>query len=99
VDTELIKLLSGMGIGGIFSAFTVWILNKAWKEHAEQRISDARTYQDKLLDLHNLEKGRADKILDVVIANTNQTTVNTEVLKSLHRRLDKDAYDREKELK
>lgn len=80
---EFYQYLTTMGIGGVLAGFAIWMLNKAWKDHSEV-----------IRGFHELEKGRADTMLNVVSANTTQTAVNTEVLKSLHKRLDRDAYEK-----
>ena len=77
------QFLATMGVGGILAGFAIWMLNKTWKDHSEV-----------IKGFHEVEKGRADMILNIVTANTTQTAVNTEVLKSLHKRLDKDALER-----
>lgn len=81
---EFYQFLASMGVGGILGGFAIWMLNKAWKEHATT-----------IAGFHELERGRTDMLMDIVTKNTIQTTTNTEVLKSLHRRLDKDAQERE----
>lgn len=80
---EYWQFLGTMGVGGILGGFAIWMLNKAWKEHAET-----------IKGFHDNERGRTEMLMDVVTKNTIQTTTNTEVLKSLHRRLDKDAQER-----
>lgn len=82
---DFYKSLLQSGAVGIIAAFAIWLLNKAWKEHAEERKQH----------LEN-EKGRTEMLVGVIKDNTHQTTINTTVLNSLHRRLDKDAIEREK---
>lgn len=76
------QYLTTMGIGGILAGFAIYMLDKAWKDHS----ATIKLY-------YEMEKGRADKILDIVSANTNQTAINTTVLNALHNRLDRDARE------
>lgn len=80
------QYLSTMGIGGILAGFAIWMLNKTWKDHTQV-----------IIGFHEIEKGRAEMLVKVVMDNTTATTRNNVVLDALHRRLDKDAYDRENE--
>lgn len=74
------QYLTSMGIGGILAGFAIYMLDKAWKDHS----ATIKLY-------YELEKGRADKILDIVAANTHQTAINTTVLNTIQNRLDIDA--------
>lgn len=94
MDQEFGKWLATLGVGGILAAIFYYQSRKDMKDNSVARIEDAKLYQAQLVDLHGLEKGRTDKMLDVVRENTHQTTVNTEVLRGLHRRLDRDEYER-----
>ncbi len=91
MDTEFTKWLTTLGVGGALAAIVYY-----------QARKDAMMYQEKLLALHQLESNRTNTLLDVVRENTHSTTVNTEVLRSLHSRLDRDAkqaeVDREEHL-
>jgi hypothetical protein len=80
----LLDQLPGMGIGGILAGFLIWLLNKTWKDHI-----------DTIKGFHDVEKGRTEMLVGIIKDNTNQTVRNTTVLDSLHRRLDKDAAERE----
>jgi hypothetical protein len=84
METEFAKWLATLGVGGAIAAIVYY-----------QARKDAMMYQEKLLVLHELEKGRTDKLIDIIKESTYSTTVNTEVLRSLHKRLDNDALDRE----
>ncbi len=77
---EFLRTLGSMGIGGLIAVFAIWLLNKAWKEHA-----------DTIKGFHEIEKGRTEMLVNVIKDNSVATNVNTTVLNSLHRRLDKDA--------
>ena len=79
---EFFQFLASMGIGGVLAGFMFYVHNKTLKDHS-----------DVLKGYHEIEKGRTEMVLGVIIENTKQTAANTEVLKSLHKRLDKDAYD------
>lgn len=77
------QYFSTMGVGGALAGFAMWMLNKAWRDHT-----------DTIKGYHETEKGRTDMLVGVINENTKQTTMNTSVLNSLHRRLDKDAQER-----
>ena len=83
ITPEFWQNLGSMGIGGILAAFAIWLLNKAWKEHAET-----------IKGFHDNERGRTEMLADCVKETGVQTAVNTEVLRALHKRLDKDASER-----
>lgn len=73
------QYFSTMGIGGVLAGFAMWMLNKAWKDHANI-----------IMDYHEKEKGRTDMLIQVVKENSTNTTKNNVLLDALHRRLDKD---------
>lgn len=77
------QYFSTMGVGGALAGFAMWMLNKAWKDHAET-----------LKDFHEAEKGRTDMLVGVVKENTNNTAQNNTLLSALHRRLDREEYER-----
>jgi len=77
-----IQFLASMGVGGVLAGFMFHVHNKTLSDHANV-----------LRGYHEVEKGRTEMVLGVVVENTKQTTANTEVLKSLHKRLDKDAQE------
>lgn len=81
-NPEFWQNLGSMGVGGLIAIFAIWLLNKTWKDHTEV-----------IKGFHDLEKGRTEMLATCIKENSVQTAVNTEVLKSLHRRLDKDASD------
>lgn len=80
---EFTQFLMSMGVGGILAAFVIRMLNQNQKEHQEYIKGQV-----------DLERGRANMLVDVVKDNTAQTIKNTTVLDSLHRRLDADYKDR-----
>lgn len=85
--------LTGLGVGGLIAVFVVWLLNKAWKEHAQTRVDDAKAYSEKLLTFHELEKGRTDMLVGVVKEVSVNITRNTVMTEAVHRRLDRDAAE------
>lgn len=82
---DFYQQLSAMGIGGLLAAFAIWLLNKTWKDHTET-----------IKGFHEIERGRTDMLVTCMSENSKQTAVNTSVLQALHKRLDKDAYERER---
>ena len=93
MDNEFFKQLGSMGIGGSLAAFAIWLLNKAWKEHAQARVDDATRYQEKILAIHEIEKGRTDLLVNVVKEVSVNIAKNTVMTEAVHRRLDKDAQE------
>lgn len=76
---EFYQFLASMGVGGILAGFTIWMLNKSWKEHA-----------DILRNMHELEHGRVDMLVTVIKEVSSNIMKNTVVTESLHRRLDRE---------
>ena len=83
MDAEFGKWLATLGVGGILAAIFYY-----------QSRKDSQDYQGHLKNHAETERGRTEMILGVVTENTKQTTINTTVLHSLHRRLDKDEEER-----
>lgn len=79
-NPDFYQFLASMGVGGILAGFTIWLLNKTQKENA-----------DTLKNLYELEKGRADILINVIKEVASNITANTIVTQSLHKRLDHDA--------
>ena len=83
-SSELIQMLPSLGVGGILGGLAIWLLNKSWKEHA-----------DTIKGFHEIERGRTEMLVGVIQRVESSITKNTVVTESLHKRLDKDAYERE----
>lgn len=94
MDAEFFKQLANFGAVGLLAAFMYMQNNKNNDKHAEEIRGITEEFTNKLQEYYELEKGRTQMILGVVVENTKQTTTNTEVLKSMHKRLDKDAQER-----
>jgi len=88
-----VSQLTGLGVGGAIALFVVWLLNKAWKEHAQTRVEDSKIYSDKLLAFHELEKGRTDMLVGVIKEVSINITKNNILTDAVHRRLDRDAKE------
>lgn len=93
MDQEFSKWLATLGVGGALAAIVYY-----------QARKDAMMYQEKLMALYEIERqrnlvemARTDKLIDIIKENTHQTTVNTEVLRSLHKRLDREEDEREEQ--
>jgi len=84
------QYLSTMGIGGILAGFAIWMLNKAWKDHADYVKGHVELERTR----NEVEKDRTNLLINTINENTKQTTVNTTVLGSLHRRLDREEYEK-----
>lgn len=80
---DFLRTLGSMGIGGLIAVFAIWLLNKAWKEHAET-----------IKGFHDTERGRTEMLVNVVKDIHGSIVKNTVVTESFHRRLDKDARER-----
>lgn len=83
MDAEFSKWLATLGVGGILAAIFYY-----------QARKDAQNFQERLMALHEIERGRTEMLVGIVKENTFSTTINTEVLRSLHKRLDADEVDR-----
>lgn len=75
--------IANLGGIGILAAGTIWLLNKTWKDHSIV-----------IREYHEMERGRTDMLVKVVMDNTSATTKNNTVLDALHRRLDKEEYEK-----
>jgi len=83
-DAETAKWLVSQGIGVVLAVIIYYQARKDAQEHANI-----------IKSLHEEEKGRTGMLVGVIKDNSVQTNTNTQVLHSLHRRLDKDERDRE----
>lgn len=83
-DTEFAKYISTLGIGGVLAVIFYY-----------QARKDSQDYANSIKILMDSEKGRNEMLVVLIKDNTSQTTANTEVVRALHRRLDKDERDRE----
>lgn len=90
MDTEFAKYLTGLGVGGILAAIFYYQNNKNSLEFAKNAETLARQFADRIEALLNIEKGRTEMLIALIKDNTSQTTANTEVVRALHRRLDKE---------
>ena len=82
--SEFVQMLPSLGVGGILGGLAIWMLNKAWREHAET-----------IKGFHEAERGRTEMLVGVITRVESSITKNTVVTESLHKRLDKDAFERE----
>ena len=94
MDTETLKYFSNLGAVGILALVFYYQNNKNAKDYAERAEKLALDMSNRLEALLNVERGRTEMLVSLVKDNTNQTTSNTEVLRALHRRLDKDAQEK-----
>lgn len=81
---EFWQFLMTMGVGGILAGFAIWMLNKTWKDHTEV-----------IKGYHEVEKGRTEMLVTVVKENSSNTAQNNVMLGALHRRLDRDEYEKQ----
>lgn len=91
MDQEFLKYLAGLGVGGVLAALFYYQNNKNSLEYAANAAAQAKIFADRIEALLNLERGRTEMLVRLVTDNTAQTTANTEVVRALHKRLDKDA--------
>lgn len=89
-----VQFLTSLGVGGVLAWFMFKQNDSNLKRNALDNQSLQQVHAETLKYYHELEKGRTEMLIGVVIDNTKQTVSNTEVLKSLHKRLDKDAQER-----
>jgi hypothetical protein len=88
MDTEITKYLINTGTVGILAAVFYYQNNKNALEYARQAAEQAKIFADRIETLLNIERGRTEMLVKLVIDNTSQTTANTEVVRALHKRLD-----------
>lgn len=94
MDPDFLNVLSGLGVGGVLAALFYYQNNKNAKDYADRTAELSNAFASKIEALLNVERGRTEMLVALVKDNTSQTTANTEVVRALHRRLDKE--DREK---
>lgn len=82
--SELLQVLTPLGIGGILAAFIFWVYQRDQKTHEIEQKANADKW-----------KGQSELFAKVVTENTAAITSNTEVTrenseltKAFHRRLD-----------
>ncbi len=93
MDQEFAKYLAGLGVGGVLAAIFYYQNSKNSMEFARISTETAKAFADRMEAILNVERGRTEMLVRLVTDNTTQTTANTEVVRALHRRLDKDARD------
>lgn len=85
-----VQFLASMGVGGVLAFLMFRQNDKNLKDHAEV----IKGFYENEKTRNETERSRTDMLITVLIDNTKQTTANTQVLNSLHRRLDKEATER-----
>ena len=90
MDPESVKYFANLGAVGILAALFYYQNNKNALEYAHRAEDVAKLFADRVEALLNLERGRTEMLVKLVTDNTSQTTANTEVVRALHRRLDKE---------
>ncbi len=90
MDAETFKQFSQLGGFALLAVVFYYQNNKNAMEYAKVTIEQAKLFGDRIEALLNLEKGRTEMLVKLVTDNTAQTTSNTEVVRALHRRLDKE---------
>lgn len=84
------KYLSGLGVGGILAALFYYQNNKNARDYAVRVEETAKVFANRIEALLDDEHGRTELLVQLVKDNTSQVTANTEVIRALHRRLDKE---------
>ena len=82
------QFIASMGVGGVLAAYAFYISNKNQKDHTEV-----------VKGYHELERGRTDMLVKTITDVSSNITKNTVVTEALHRRLDRDEYDRQNGVK
>lgn len=90
---EMMKYWGNLGAVGVLALVFYYQNNKNAVEYAKQATEQAKIFADRIEAFLNVERGRTEMLVKLVTDNTAQTTANTEVVRALHRRLDKDAND------
>ena len=94
IDPEFAKYFINLGAVGILALIMYYQNNKNAGEYARRTDELAKQFGDRIEALLNVERGRTEMLVKLVIDNTSQTTANTVVVNALHRRLDKDENQR-----
>lgn len=94
IDPDFVKYLSGLGVGGILAALFYYQNNKNSIEFAKRNDELSREFAARIEAILNVERGRTEMLVALVKDNTAQTSANTEVVRALHRRLDKEERDK-----
>jgi hypothetical protein len=82
------QFLASMGVGGVLAAYAFYINNKNQTEHTEV-----------IKGYHEVEQGRTEMLVGIIKENTVCTSTNNSLLDALHRRLDRDEYERKNGIK
>lgn len=93
MDPELTKYFVNLGAMGILAAMFYYQNNKNAKDYSDRAEQMAKGFADRIEAILNVERGRTEMLVKLVTDNTAQTATNTEVVKALHRRLDKEEYE------
>jgi hypothetical protein len=93
----MMKYLAPLGVGGILAAMFYYQNNKNAIDYAQRSEATARLFADRIEALLNVERGRTEMLVKLVTDNTAQTSANTEVVRALHRRLDKEEIENRQE--
>lgn len=93
MDQEFAKYLTGLGVGGVLAAIFYYQNNRNSIEFARMSQEQAKSFADRIEAVLNIERGRTEMLFKLITENTMQTTANTEVVRALHGRLDRDAAD------
>lgn len=89
----LIRDLTQLGALGILAALFYYQNSKNSLEYAKRAEDTAKEFANRIEAVLNIERGRTEMLVKLVTDNTAQTTANTEVVRALHRRLDKDELE------
>lgn len=77
-DAEFMKLLVQLGVGGAIAGMIFFFYRK-----------DVKSYTDLWKEQAALNYRQTEAMMQLVAQNSANTATNTEVLKSLHKRIDK----------
>lgn len=95
MDPELTKYFVNLGAMGILALMFYYQNNKNALEYSNKSTEQAKGFSDRVEALLNVERGRTEMLVRLVTDNTAQTSANTEVVRALHRRLDKEELDKD----
>lgn len=94
MDADALKYVSQFGAVGLLALVFYYQNNKNAQDYAKRTEESARSFMDRIEALLNVERGRTEMLVKLVTDNTAQTTANTEVVRALHRRLDKEEVEK-----
>ena len=93
----LIKDLTQLGALGVLAAMFYYQNSKNSLEFARRAEEVSKEFASRIEAVLNVERGRTEMLVKLVTDNTTQTATNNTLVSALHRRLDREEYEKNKE--